>query len=112
MGRVPGSVKYADPEGSHRDLVAFSDGEALEADLLGGSHEVGPPRRSREVEASAHIVVVDVGLGDVSDSHARLRRCLLHSVDVPLRIDDQGDVAVVHQVAPISESCRVERHDF
>ncbi len=64
-----------------------------------------------EREATGDVVVVDVGLGDVGDAHPELVDQGEDPVDVALRVDDEGDLAVVGEVAAVAEAGGGDRAD-
>ena len=55
---------------------------------------------------------MQVGLEDVGDPHPPGRGQGQHPVDVPLRVDDQGDLPVVGEIAPVAERGRVDGGDL
>src|SRR5215467_9040238 len=62
-------------------------------------------------QPACDVVVMDVRLEDVGESDALIAEHCQDAVDVPLRIDYEGDLAVVDEVAPIPETRRLERDD-
>ena len=112
MVRVPRGCEGRDGEGADAELLPVRDRIALVGDLLLGPHEVGRRVSAGQDEPAREVVVVQVGLGDVRDPHARGLRGLLDPVRVPLRVDDERDLAVVDQVAAVPELGCVDGHDL
>ena len=54
-------------------------------------------------EPTGHVVVVDVRLEDVGEPHPVLLEQVQDAVDVTLRIDHERDLAVVDDVAAITQ---------
>ena len=54
-------------------------------------------------QTAGDVVVVDVGLEDVGDSHTRRRGQVEYAVDVPLWVDHERDLAVMGEVAAIPQ---------
>ncbi|MGT2461490.1 hypothetical protein [Sinomonas atrocyanea] len=62
-------------------------------------------------QAAGEVVVVDVGLGDVRDLHAGRGGGGLDAVDVPLGVDHEGVLPIVHEVAAVAELRGVDDDD-
>ena len=54
---------------------------------------------------------MDVGLEDVGEPDVVLGQQVEHAVDVALRVDDEGDLAVVDEVAAVAERRGLDRDD-
>ena len=76
-------------------ITSPSDRRLLELHRVGRVHVVRGARGPRQRQPAGHVVVVDVRLEHVGDAHAPLLRQGEHPVDVTLRIDHEGDLAVV-----------------
>ena len=109
--RVTGRVQ--DPHGhrTHLHDIAVTHPDPVEADRVVGVDQVRRTGRPGQRIPAGDVVVVDVRLDDMRDPHPGPRGRREHPVDVPLRVDHQGDLPVVHQVAPIPETGRLDRHD-
>ncbi len=111
--RVPGRGQHPDPQ--HRtdlDEIPVTGGHPVEGHLIGPVDVIGRPGRPRQRQPAGHVVVVQMGLEDVRDPHSPGRGQVQHPVDVALRVDDQGDLAVVREIATVTKSGRVDGHHF
>ena len=109
--RVPGGGY--DPDPHHRadlDQVPVSGRNPVEGHRIGRVDVVGRPGGARQRQPAGHVVVVQVGLEDMGDPHPPGRGQVQHPVDVPLRVDDHGDLPVVRKVAPVAQRRRVNGH--
>ena len=102
--RHGGHAQAADADG-----VAVPDGGAVEGDLVVGVDEVRGTRAQRQGETAGDVVVVEVRLQDVGQPDAVTLEDLEHPVDVALRVDDERDLAVVHDVRAVAERRSVDR---
>jgi hypothetical protein len=92
-----------------RDRVAVPDRRPLEGDAVVRVHVVRRSGGPGEGQASGQVVVVDVGLEDVGHRDPVALEQREHPVDVALRIDDERELAVVDDVAPIAERGSLDR---
>ncbi len=83
--------------------VAVPDRGALEGDVVVRVDVVGRPGGPREGQSAGQVVVVDVGLEDVGRLDPVVVEQGEYPVDVALRIDDESDLAVMDDVAPVAE---------
>jgi hypothetical protein len=97
---------------AHRDDVAGPDRVALVGDLVLGVDVVRRAGALGEGEAAGQVVVVDVGLEDVGEPRPRVVEQGEHAVDVALRVDHQGHLAVVHEVAAVAQGGSLDRDDL
>ena len=111
-GGVPWRVHGGDGEAAGAEPGAVADTRPAERDVLGGRHDVGRPGRPGQRQAAGHVVVVDVGLQHVRDAHAMLGCDRQDPVDVPLGVDDDRCLAVVREVAAISQPGGLDGHDL
>ena len=93
------------------DDVAVADRRPVEGDVVGGVHVVRGAGGLGEGQAAGDVVVVQVGLEDVGDADAGLAGEVEHAVDVALRVDDEGDLAVVGEVAAVAEGGGLDGDD-
>jgi hypothetical protein len=100
-----------DHPAAHGHLLAVGDGRAVEGDVVRAVDQVGRAGLLGEGQPTGHVVVVDVGLEDVGQAHAVLVQQLEHPVDVSLRVDHECDVAVVGEVAAVTEGGGLDRDD-
>src|SRR5215475_13734514 len=91
------------------DDLTVAHRRALEGHLILSVDEVGSSGAPRERESAGDVVVVDMGLEDVSQPQALLVEQAQDSVDVPLGVHHEGDLAVVHEIAAVAQRGRVER---
>ena len=91
--------------------VTVPDRGALEGDLVLAVHVVCRAGRRGQGQAARDVVVVDVGLEDVSDSYALAPGEVEDAVDVALRVDDDRDLPVVGEVGAVAEGGGVDRDD-
>ena len=104
-------------DGTHahrrRDLddVPIANGLTVEGDLVLSVDVVPRAEAASEGQTPGHVVVVEVGLEDVGDSHAGLLSDREHTVDVSLWVDDEGDVAVVGEVGTVAQARGLDGHD-
>ena len=94
------------------DHIAVADRLAIETDRVGAVHQVSRADRAGQGQAAADVVVVDVRLGDMGDPDAFPLGQRGDAISVPLRIDDDGDLAVMGQVAPVAQGRRFDRQDL
>ncbi len=110
--RVAGGRQHSDAHTStHLDDVSVRYGGAGEGDVVLAIDEVLGAGPLRESEAAGDVVVVDVGLEDVREAYGVLVEEGQHAVDVALRVDDERDLAVVHEVAAVAEGRGVDHED-
>ena len=93
------------------DDLSVRDRGAVEGHLVLAVDEVVGTGALREGEATGDVVVVDVGLEDVGEAYAVLVEQGQDPVDVALRVDHDGDLAVVHEVGAVAERRRLDRDD-
>ena len=93
------------------DRLAVTDRGPLEGDLVLGVDVVRRAGALGQSEAAGDVVVVDVGLEDVGQPHLVLLQQVQDAVDVALRVDHEGDLAVVDHVAAVAERGRLDRND-
>ena len=110
--RVAGGCQRSDAHPStHLDDLSVRHGGAGEGHVVLAIDEVLGTGALREGEAAGDVVVVDVGLEDVGEAHAVLVEQREDAVDVALRVDHEGDLAVVHEVAAVAEGGRLDGDD-
>jgi hypothetical protein len=85
------------------DLVAVTEGQSLESDVLAGGDPVFGPGRAGEFEPAADVVVVDVGFEHVGDPHVAFRSSVQDAIDVALRVDDDRDAVPGDEVAAVTQ---------
>jgi len=110
---VPRRGQHPDPQ--HRadlDDVAIFHRHAVEGHRIGGVDVVGRPGGPGQRQPAGHVVVVQMGLEHVGDPHTLGRGQVQHPVNIPLRIHHHGNVAVVREVAPVTQRGRVDRRDL
>jgi hypothetical protein len=90
--------------GANLDGVPVADGGPCEAHLVEGVHVVGRAGAPSERETAGDVVVVDMGLEDIGQPDVVLLQDRQDPVDVSLQVDDQGDIAVMDDVAAVAES--------
>jgi hypothetical protein len=113
VGGVPRRRHHLERErGADRDLVTVPDGATLEGRPLLGRHEVRDPESGRQRPSPGDVVVMDVGLRDEDDPEAGGRRRGDHPVDVPLRVDHDGDLSVVDQIGAVPQLWYRQRQGF
>jgi len=95
-----------------RDHVPIGDAGPVEGHLVGGVDVVGRPGGPGQRQPAGHVVVVQMGLEHVGDPHTLGRGQVQHPVNIPLRIHHHGNVAVVREVAPVTQRGRVDRRDL
>lgn len=100
---MAGGMNHVDVQASHPEPVAISDRVVVEAQRFGLGMDVGRPGHPNQHEATAHVVVVEVGLGDVADANAGVLHRRQNPVEIALRVDHQRVGAVVDDVAAIPE---------
>ena len=101
--RVAGSRHHSNRERAHFDDVAVAHATVIEGQDLCCGVQVGGAGAPGQGEPAGDIVVMQVGLGDVGDGDHGVVGGRQHAVEVPLGIDDQRHLAVVHQVAAVPE---------
>src|SRR5215469_3749000 len=109
---VPGGGQHPDLHPADLHGVAVADRGALEGDGVIAIDQVGRAGRPGQREAAGDIVIVYVRLGDVGDAHASAGGQRGHPVGVPLRVDDQGGLTVVHEIAAVAELWRLDLEHF
>jgi hypothetical protein len=110
---MAGRGQHVQPHvGADLDDLAVPDAGALEAHRVGRIDQVGGTSLAGQCEAAADVIVVDVSLGDVRDACACRVGQRRYPVGVALRVDDDGHVAVMHQVTAVTESRRLNRDHF
>jgi hypothetical protein len=92
--------------------VTVADRGAVEGHRVVRVDQVSRTGRPGERQAAGDVVVVHVCLGHVGDPHAGVGGQGDDPVDVPLRVDDQGGLAVMHQVAAVAERRCLDREHF
>ena len=97
-----GDRAHAHPVPDLDDLAVAHRG-AVEGHLVLAVDEVRGAGALRERQTAGDVVVVDVGLEDVGEAHAVLVEQVEDAVDVALRVDHEGDLAVVDEVAAVAE---------
>ena len=101
----PGVASARDPHPvPDLDGLAVRDRGALEGDLVGGIDEVRRTGAPGQGEAAGDVVVVDVGLEDVGQPDLVLGQQVEDPVDVALRVDHERDLAVVDEVAAVTQA--------
>jgi len=108
---VAGREDRPDPHVAHLDDVAVADRGPLEGHVVVGVDVVASATGAGQGQAARHVVVVDVGLEDVGDLHPVGAREVLDPVDVALGVDDEGDLAVVHEIAAVAERAGLDGGD-
>jgi hypothetical protein len=109
---MPGGGEGTDAHRSaDRDLVAVADRSSSIGNLVGTIDEVPRIGLLGQRQAPGDVVVVDVGLEHVRDHYRFAGGEVEDAVDVTLRVDHQRHVAVVHQVAPVTQRRRLDRND-
>ena len=96
---------------AHLDHVTVTHRDPLVGHPVGGVDVVRRAGRPCQRQAAGDVVVVQVGLEDVGDPHPRPLRQGEHPVDVTLRVDHQGDLTVMGQVAAVAQGRGVDRDD-
>ena len=110
--RVAGGSQRGDAHPStHLDDLSVRNGGAVEGHVVLAVDEVLGTGALRESEPAGDVVVVDVGLEDVGEAHVVLLEQGEDAVDVALRVDHEGDLAVVHEVAAVAERRGLDRDD-
>jgi hypothetical protein len=107
---MAGRRQRRDLECSGGDLGAVAEGRALlgKGQVFPLGQDIGGAEQAGQAEAPAYIVIVYVGLQDVGDAHAeRLGRQHI-AVRVALGVDDDGHLAVMDEIAPVTEPGGVE----
>ena len=97
--------------GADRDGLAVTDRGAVERHLVLGVDVVRRAGALGQGEAAGDVVVVDVGLEHVGEPHLVFIQDVQDAVDVALRVDHKGDLAVVDHVAAVAEGGRLDRDD-
>jgi len=109
---VPWSVDGAHPHPiADLDDLAVTDRCAVEGDLVVGVDQVRRSRGPCQRDATGDVVVVDVGLEDMSQPNAVVPDDLQDAVDVALRVDDERHLAVVDEIAAVAERRCFDRAD-
>lgn len=92
---------HPDRHPSVAEFVAVGHASTLEVDAVIGRDQVVGTRSLCQDQATGHVVVVYVGLGNRLDSESAVLEELFDTVDVSLRIDDNavGDVTSISQFA-------------
>ena len=109
---VAGRGQRGDPHPvADRDGLAVADRGALEGDVVVLVDEVRRAGAAGERQPAGDVVVVDVGLEDVGEPDAVLLEQVQHPVDVALRVDHEGDLAVVDEVAAVAQRRGVDGED-
>ena len=115
VGQVAGSVARrghgGQREAAGAEPVPVAGGHPAEAHILGRRHDVVRARAAGQSEPAGDVVVVDVGLEHVGDADGGGLGDGENPVDVPLRVDDGGVLAVVDQVAAVAEPGGLDRND-
>ena len=110
--RVAGGCQRSDAHPStHLDDLSVRYGGAGEGHVVLPIDEVPGTGSLREREAPGDVVVVDVRLEHVREAYAVLVEEVEDAVDVALGVDHEGDVAVVHEIAPVAQGRRLDRDD-
>ncbi|BCW49484.1 hypothetical protein StoSoilB13_18260 [Arthrobacter sp. StoSoilB13] len=73
--------------------------------MVGGVDEVLGAMFFSQNQAAGDVVVVQMGFGHMRDPDASGTRGFFNAVGVPLRVNDQSNFAVMHQVTPVPQ-CR------
>ena len=73
---------------------------------------VGGPGGPRQSQPAGQVVVVYVRLEDVGDPDATLGRQGQYPADIALRVDDEGQLPVVREIAAVAERRGVDGHDL
>ena len=87
------------------------DRRAVVGHLIGGVDEVPGSDAFGQGQAAGDVVVVDVGLEHVADPHALLGGQVEDAVDVALGIDHERHLAVVDEIAAITQGRGLDRDD-
>ena len=85
----PGVCSTSTWQRSDRDRSPPTTASWSKAQVLGRSVQVAGARPAGQGEPTGHVVVVQMGLGDVGDLHAGGVGGVEHPVDVSLRVDHQ-----------------------
>jgi hypothetical protein len=106
-------------QGVDRDLPglearALADLTAVrgELELLTFGQDIGGTRPTGKNKATTHVVVVEVGIEHVGDTHAEGIGARLVALGLTLGIDDCCDRAVVDEVATVAEPFGLEDDGF
>ena len=109
---VPGSRQRGHPHPApDLDGLRVADRGALEGDLVGGVDVVRRAGAPGQRQPTGHVVVVDVGLEDVGEPDTVLLEQVQHPVDVALRVHHERDLAVVDEVAAVTQGGCLDRDD-
>ncbi len=112
VGGVAGGGQRRHPQVPGRKALAVLGWYPVEVHVVPGGHHVGGVSRLRQRQAAAHVVVVDVGLEHVGDPHPDRASRVDEPADVALRVDHDGHVAVVDEVAAIPQTSGLQGHDL
>lgn len=111
MAGVARGVEHADVEVADADDLAVAHADPFEVDPLGGGEQVVRAVPPGQAERARHVVVVEVGVRDGGDLHPGLLGGQLDLSEVAWRVHDQGDRAVVDEVAPVAELGHLQGDD-
>ena len=105
------------PGGGHRghphpvadlDDLAVADRGPFEGHVVVGVDEVRRACALGQRETAGDVVVVDVGLEHVGEPDPLRVEEVEDAVDVPLGVDDEGDLAVMDEVGAVTQGGRLE----
>ena len=109
---MPGGGEGMDAHrGADRDLVAVADRSSSVGNLVGSVDEILRIGLLGQRQAPGDVVVVDVSLEHVRDRYRFAGGEVEDAVDVTLRVDHHRHLAVVHQVAAVTQRRRLDRND-
>ena len=112
VGGVTRSVQRTDHQRADGKLVTVTSTEMFIGDIVGAGQHIGRSGPPGQLQAAAHIVVVQMGLEHVAEVQAPLGQHCLDPIDVALGIDSCGREAVYEQVAAITQRRRVNSDDL
>ncbi len=88
---------------AHSELVPIRDRPAVKCHFLCCGHYVGGPGPGGQLEPTADVVIMDMGLEDEIAVESQLDQDRLDPVDVTLGVDDHCGLPVVGDIAPVAE---------
>ena len=96
---------------AHLDDVTITDRDTLVGHFIGRVDVVRRTGHLGQGQTAGDVVVVDVSLKNVSYPHAGGLSQPKHPVDVTLRVDHQGNLTVMDEVAAVPQGRGLDRDD-